>query len=334
MVAGLAVLLLLVAAPGAVGAEAADEGLAVGGWEGASTVDRAERRPVREVTLAGEHAGGWRLQLKTGQGWRTRRIGSIAPGAGTLRIALPATWRSLAVSAWRLAVALPGGGVARTGVWVVARAPVRPPVDCANAKCVALTFDDGPSDYTRRYLRVLARHDAVATFFVIGAQISGRAHVLRRAAYEGHEIAAHTWTHRDLTTLSAAEIGREVRRTAGRIERATGVRPSLVRPPYGTIDSRVARVLATQGLAAVLWSVDTRDWEHRSPARVLAHVERDTRRGGIVLMHDLHAASVRALDEIIDLLHGRGYTLVTVSELLAGVDGGSGPEPGGVYRSG
>ncbi|MDR1428094.1 MAG: polysaccharide deacetylase family protein, partial [Bifidobacteriaceae bacterium] len=196
-------------------------------------------------------------------------------------------------------------------------------------KCAALTFDDGPSDHTRRYLEILERHDAVATFFVIGSQVANRSGVLKKAAYQGNEIASHTWDHRALTSLTEGQIRSEVRRTAREIEKATGVRPALVRPPYGRIDGRVAGVLGSVGAAAILWSVDTRDWEHRNGAKVLRSVERHTQRGAIVLMHDLHSASADALDEMIQTLEDRGYTLVTVSEILGG-----NPKPGKIYRAG
>ncbi|MDR0432375.1 MAG: polysaccharide deacetylase family protein [Bifidobacteriaceae bacterium] len=203
------------------------------------------------------------------------------------------------------------------------------PIDCSEVKCVALTFDDGPGRYTKRYLKILRRHDAVATFFVIGSQVSGHKSLVKKMAAEGHEIASHTWNHPALTSLSGAQIDKQLERTARRIEKVTGVRPALVRPPYGSMNGRVLKAIGRSGASAILWDVDTRDWEHRSASRVFNHVKRDTRRGSIILMHDLHRASADALDRIITHLERRGFTLVTVSDILGGQ-----PKDGKAYHSG
>jgi peptidoglycan/xylan/chitin deacetylase (PgdA/CDA1 family) len=148
-------------------------------------------------------------------------------------------------------------------------------------------------------------------------------------AYQGNEIASHTWSHRSLPSIGAGAITADANRTARKIEKTIGVRPTLLRPPYGAMGPGVLKALGRAGQAAILWDVDTRDWQHRSGSQVLAHVKHDTHRGSIILMHDLHAASADALDAIIDLLEDRGYTLVTVSELL-----GSKARPGKAYHSG
>jgi peptidoglycan/xylan/chitin deacetylase (PgdA/CDA1 family) len=205
----------------------------------------------------------------------------------------------------------------------------RAAADCAEVKCVALTFDDGPSRYTERYLKILKRHGAVATFFVIGSQVSGRASTLVTMAAQGNEIASHTWSHPALTSLSGGQIRQQVERTARQVAKITGKRPSLLRPPYGSVNGRVLAALGEADVAAIMWDVDTRDWQSRSPSAVFGHIKRETHRGSIILMHDLHRASADALERIIHYLDKRGYTLVTVTDLLGGT-----VKPGKAYYSG
>ncbi|MDR1152692.1 MAG: polysaccharide deacetylase family protein, partial [Bifidobacteriaceae bacterium] len=185
------------------------------------------------------------------------------------------------------------------------------------------------SRYTERYLKILRRHGAVGTFFVIGSKVSGHASTLRKMVAQGNEIASHTWNHAALTSLSAGQIRHQVERTARQVAKATGEWPSLVRPPYGSVNGRVLGALGSAEVSAIMWDVDTRDWQTRNPSAVFGHIKRETRRGSIVLMHDLHRASADALEQIIRHLDKRGYTFVTVTDLLGGK-----AKPGKAYYSG
>lgn len=199
-------------------------------------------------------------------------------------------------------------------------------VDCAEAKCIALTFDDGPGPYTERLLDELRRADAPATFFTLGQRIEAYPKVARRIVAEGHELASHTWDHRDLTKLSATDVSRQLTRTADAIEKAAGERPTSVRPPYGATNDTVRAAAKKAGEAVILWNVDTLDWKTRStPSTVKAAVA--AKRGSIVLMHDIHSSTVDAVPQIIERLHAKGYTLVTVSDLVGS------PQAGKTYYS-
>ncbi|MEW2305908.1 polysaccharide deacetylase family protein [Streptomyces sp. NPDC006655] len=206
---------------------------------------------------------------------------------------------------------------------------VRGAVDCRRAKCVALSFDGGPSPTTPRLLDILRQDHLHATFFVQGrGHIAKYPGILRRMAAEGHEIGNHTWTHPRLTEISAADARRELTRTQDAIERITGTRPVLMRPPQGRTDRKVAKVCRELGLAQVLWSVTAKDYETTDSALITRRVLDQTRRDGIILLHDLHKGTVPAVPGIIKALEARGYTIVTVSQLLAPAE----PEPGMVYR--
>jgi peptidoglycan/xylan/chitin deacetylase (PgdA/CDA1 family) len=186
-------------------------------------------------------------------------------------------------------------------------------VDCETTQCVALTFDDGPDRHTDAILDVLAAKGVRATFFVQGYRVDMFPDQLRREAAEGHEIDNHTWNHKNLTTLSARAIKLQIAKTNKAVEAVVGTKPGLVRPPYGAIDSKVTE---NAGLPLVMWSVDTRDWETKNVKKILRHIKRDTEPGAIILMHDTLAVTGKALGRAIDILREKGYTLVTVSELL------------------
>lgn len=190
------------------------------------------------------------------------------------------------------------------------------PVDCRKVDCVALTFDDGPVRHTTsRLLDVLERAEAPATFFVLGTQAKAFPKVLARMTADGHEIGNHGWSHADMTRLSRTALRKQIVRTERAIEKATGQRPTLLRPPYGARDKTVDSVARKLGYAEVLWSVDTRDWAHHKPKKTLAAAAK-AKPGAIVLLHDIHADTVDAVPRLIKKLRKQGYTLVTVSELL------------------
>ncbi|MFE2964490.1 polysaccharide deacetylase family protein [Streptomyces sp. NPDC059340] len=202
-------------------------------------------------------------------------------------------------------------------------------VDCRKVKCVALTFDGGPSLTTPKLLDILKREDLHATFFVQGkGHIEKYPEILRRISHEGHEIGNHTWYHEVLTDISADDARQELTRTQSAIEKITGTRPILMRPPEGRTNREVAKICRDLGLAQVLWSVTAKDYETTDSALITKRVLDQTHRDGIILLHDLHKGTVPAVPGIIKALKQRGYTIVTVSQLLAPAK----PQPGMVYR--
>ncbi|WP_165964307.1 polysaccharide deacetylase family protein [Actinomadura sp. KC216] len=196
--------------------------------------------------------------------------------------------------------------------------PAPPPPDCARAKCVALTFDDGPAASTSELLDILAARRVKATFFVIGKNVAEHPDLVRRERAAGHEIADHSYTHANLGRASKKKIRSELTRTQDAIRRASGVTPTMLRPPYGSTSKRLAEVTREMGLAQVLWTVDPQDWDSRDTQDVERRVLEAAKPGYIVLMHDIHRTTVRAVPKIIDRLAAQGYEFVTVSELFGG----------------
>lgn len=194
-------------------------------------------------------------------------------------------------------------------------------VDCARVACVALTFDDGPGQHTERLLDELASAQAPATFFLLGQNVVRHPRVVARMAAAGHEIGNHTWDHKQLTKLGVEAQRREIDRAATAIADA-GARATVFRPPYG---SHNATTDAVAGLPVVLWDVDTLDWKTRDTDATVKAALSGAKRGSIVLMHDIHEPTVAAVPRIVAGLRERGFTLVTVSELLGD------PQAGKVY---
>ncbi len=184
-------------------------------------------------------------------------------------------------------------------------------------RCIALTFDDGPSQYTERLLGYLKKHGAKATFFLVGTQVQKYPEVVRDIRNDGHQLANHSWNHDDLTMLGSTAAAEDIARTNRLISDISGVTPAIMRPPYGATNSAVIDAV---GMPEILWSVDPRDWafDRRDSEIVADDVIDKSDRGDIVLMHDIHKTTVDAVPRILDTLISRGFRLVTVETLLGG----------------
>jgi len=183
---------------------------------------------------------------------------------------------------------------------------------------IAMTFDDGPSaTLTPKLLDILAAHHIKATFFVLGEMVAEHPEILARAAREGHEIASHSWSHPNLAKMSQEGVRSQLQRTDDEIKTAAGKRPTLFRPPYGSITERQKRWIHDEfGYDIILWDVDPLDWRRPGPAVVRNRILKETRPGSIVLSHDIHPGTIEAMPSTFDELEAKGFKFVTVSELL------------------
>ncbi len=188
-----------------------------------------------------------------------------------------------------------------------------------SGKYIAMTFDDGPHPHnTPRLLDMLRARNIKATFFVIGKSVEEYPQVVRRTVAEGHEIGNHSQTHRLLSKLSDTEISLEVSRCQNAVEQASGIKPRILRPPYGGLIQRQREMVYSEfGTPIILWSVDPLDWKRPGPSVVSSRILAGASAGGIVLSHDLHSQTVDAMPATLDALLRRGYMFVTVSQLLA-----------------
>ncbi len=202
-------------------------------------------------------------------------------------------------------------------------------VDCRRLKCIALTFDAGPGKDTPRLLDMLKEEKVQATFFLLGKNhVMKYPDVVRRIAAEGHEVANHTWTHKILTDQDPDGIRTELARTQDAIARLTGRKPTLMRPPQGRTNEDVSRICEELNLAQVLWSATAKDYSTTDSELISDRILDAASRDGIILLHDIYRGTVPAVPRIVTELKKRGYTFVTVPQLLAPAIA----EPGTVYK--
>ena len=184
---------------------------------------------------------------------------------------------------------------------------------------IAITFDDGPhATLTPKLLDMLAARRIKATFFVVGQCVADLPEIVKRAAREGHEIASHSWSHPNLGKMSDEAVRSQLQRTDDAIKAAIGVRPTVMRPPYGSITPRQKSWIHDEfGYKTIIWDVDPFDWKRPGVNVVRDRIVNQTKPGSIILVHDIHPASVEAMPSTFDQLLAKGFKFATVSELLA-----------------
>jgi polysaccharide deacetylase family sporulation protein PdaB len=189
-------------------------------------------------------------------------------------------------------------------------------------KMVALTFDDGPNPiYTNQILDLLAKYNAKATFFVIGARAEEYPDIIKREVKEGHEVANHTYSHIYDFDNSPRKLKRELARSSKVIKKITGYKPTLYRPVAGYYNDLILNTAIKKGYRVVLWSwtQDTRDWSCPGINKITDNVVSDIKPGDITIFHDSggdRSQTVCALENILKYLKREGYKCVTVSEML------------------
>jgi peptidoglycan/xylan/chitin deacetylase (PgdA/CDA1 family) len=201
-------------------------------------------------------------------------------------------------------------------------------VNCAQVKCVALTFDDGPTPYTDRLLSILTANKAKATFFEIGNKVAANPAGAKRVVDAGMELGNHTWEHPNMTTLLPSDVPDQLTRANDAIAAATGVTPKLWRPPGGLTNEAVNEQAAKVGLAGILWDVIPYDWINDSNTAASRYLLlSQIKPGSVVLLHDTYSSTVDIVEQFIPVLKANNYRLVTVSQLLGQ------RAPGSVYGS-
>jgi peptidoglycan/xylan/chitin deacetylase (PgdA/CDA1 family) len=192
------------------------------------------------------------------------------------------------------------------------------PIYCAGLKGneVALTFDDGPGTYTRLAIAKLRKHDVKATFFVVGRNIQLLPRAIREERAVG-SVGDHTYTHPLLTALSAGQAEAEIVRTQSALERASGGPVFLFRPPYGAHNATIDSIAKAHNLLEILWTVDSADSLGANYAQIERTVIDGMRPGAIILMHENHGQTIRAMLSIFAALQRKHLRAVSVPRLLA-----------------
>lgn len=236
-------------------------------------------------------------------------LGALAAGLCT-GLAAPSLVRPAA--AQQMPQSFAGRGPILRGIdATVTRIPTAQPL-------LALTFDDGPHPVlTPQLLDLLRARGIRATFFVIGRNAERHPALLQRMAAEGHEIGNHTWSHPSLFGLSDAAVLDQIDRTNRAVFEAVGRPPVTLRPPYGNLYDRQRLMLhGARAMPTILWSVDPQDWRRPGSAVVSRRIVEGSHAGGVVLAHDIHAATVQAMPSVLEGVVARGFRCVSVSELI------------------
>lgn len=187
-------------------------------------------------------------------------------------------------------------------------------------KVIALTFDDGPNPpFTGRIVKILKDAQATATFFVLGKQIAAHPGGVKKALAAGAQIANHSFSHRRLDNAPAEVLAQEFDNTRNLIFPLTNYEPKWFRPPYGATSPLLDLVAQQKSYRVIRWNVDTRDWAAANPDEISNLVVQAAFPGAVVLMHDgggNRTNTVLALPKIIQSLRERGYTFVTLDQLV------------------
>lgn len=181
-----------------------------------------------------------------------------------------------------------------------------------NKKMIALTFDDGPSKYTDKIIDLLNKYDASGTFFVLGNKVEMYKETLIKMVEQGSEIGNHSYNHKWLIKLNKNDFINQVNQTQSILKNTIGYTPTLLRPTYGSVNDEIKN---NTTLDIVLWNIDTLDWKLKNYKDIANRVIGKVKDGDIVLMHDIHERTLKALEIILPKLKEEGYQFVTVSEL-------------------
>lgn len=177
---------------------------------------------------------------------------------------------------------------------------------------IALTFDDGPGEYTEELINCLVENNAKATFFMLGQNVEAYPEIAKELSDAGMELGNHSYSHPDLVTIGAEAAAQQVSNTDAALKAATGFEATVMRPPGGSFNDFVKAAIDHP---LIIWSIDTRDWATKSEDQTYQVVMDNAQDGSVVLMHDIHEWSVKAAIRMIPDLIAKGFKLVTVSEL-------------------
>ncbi len=211
-------------------------------------------------------------------------------------------------------------GVVNSPLTVGAAATQRQlPIYCVerDQKMISISFDAAwGNEDTQQLIDILGKFDIKATFFVVGEWVDKYPESVKALSNAGHEVMNHSNTHAHMTQLSKNEIIADVNACNDKIEAVTGVRPTLIRPPYGEYDDNVISAIRSMGMEPIQWDVDSLDWKEISAAEITQRVTSKVQAGSIVLFHNAALHTPEALPTILETLLQQGYTFVPISQLI------------------
>ena len=190
-------------------------------------------------------------------------------------------------------------------------------VDRGEQKLISISFDAAwGNEDTQQLIDILGRYQVPATFFVVGQWVDKYPESVTALHAAGHEVMNHSDTHPHFPQLSVEQVGQELNACNDKVEAVTGVRPTLVRPPFGDYDDTSINAVRSLGMEPIQWDVDSLDWKGISAPEITKRVTEKVGPGSIVLFHNAAEHTPEALPGIIEALLKEGYTFVPISQLI------------------
>lgn len=184
-------------------------------------------------------------------------------------------------------------------------------------KVCSISFDAAwGNEDTEQLIKILADYNVKATFFVVGDWAEKYPESVKALSDAGHEVMNHSDTHPHFTQISKEKMLAEVAECDSKIEKITGVKPFLFRPPYGDYNNDVVSTLREAGHYTIQWDVDSLDWKDPTPQDMTKRVLSKIQNGSIVLLHNGAKNTPEALPMIIEGILAEGYKIVPISEIL------------------
>jgi peptidoglycan-N-acetylglucosamine deacetylase len=184
-------------------------------------------------------------------------------------------------------------------------------------KKIALTFDDGPSEFTLEVLELLKKYNAKATFFCIGKNIEKHPEIVKQIITEGHLVGNHSYSHSKFFDFyNARQIKEEIQKTDALLEKFTSKKINFFRPPYGVTTPSIRRALKITGHKTIGWNIRSLDGGTKNQELILNRIIKRVSPGGIVLLHDTALHSVLVLEQFLQFLQQNNYKVISIEELL------------------
>jgi peptidoglycan/xylan/chitin deacetylase (PgdA/CDA1 family) len=181
---------------------------------------------------------------------------------------------------------------------------------------VGLTFDDGPTEFTPRFLDLLKEHQVKATFFCIGKQIEKYPETFQRIIAEGHTIGNHTLSHSHSTGfLSASKMTAEIENCDTIMKNVGNIKTNLYRPPFGVTNPNIAKAIKRTHKTSIGWNVRSLDTIIDDEKKIYNRITKSLRKGSIILLHDTSEKTYRVLADLLVFLADKKYSTFTVDSI-------------------
>ncbi len=188
-------------------------------------------------------------------------------------------------------------------------------------KKIAISFDCAWGvEHTDKILEELDRHNVKCTWFAVEFWVEKYPQYAKKIVDRGHELGTHSKTHPYMSKLNEGQVRDELISSSSAIEKTTGIKPTLFRPPYGDYNNTLIEVSLELGLYPIQWDVDSLDWKNLSATELSLRVINGVKEGSIILCHNNGLHTAEALPMIFSTLQNRGYEFVPIGELIYKTD--------------